>query len=472
VQPRRLLLEHSSLLPGILRLLDVTAVVLAGLAAYHMRFPDPHWSMQIHYKVALIQAAILTCLVFPAFGLYQSWRGRTLAGEAGAATAAWSTVAVALVLTAALTKTTGAFSRYWMVVWFLGAEIILVLLRGAQSQALAAARTRGWHHHRTVIAGTGDLGRTVARRIRASPWAGIEIYGFVDASYAGGHEEQIEGLPVLGHIQQLARQVQVNGIDEVWIALPLSSEQQVHGILYDLRHSTVTIRYVPDIFGFRLLNHSVTEVAGLPVVNLNFSPMVGVNRLVKDLEDKVLATLILSLVSPLLLVIGLAIRLDSRGPVLFKQLRHGWDGRPINVYKFRTMTVCEDGHGRFTQATRDDPRVTRVGRFLRRTSVDELPQLINVLQGRMSLVGPRPHPIALSEQYKDLIDAYMQRHRVKPGLTGWAQVNGWRGQTETVNKMRKRVEYDLYYIEHWSLWFDLRILLMTPLKGLLTKNAC
>ncbi len=242
-------------------------------------------------------------------------------------------------------------------------------------------------------------------------------------------------------------------------------------ILTMLRHCTLKIRLVPDIFGFQLLNYSMSEIAGIPVLDINASPMEGINRLIKAIEDRVLALVILVLISPLVLVIAIMVKLSSPGPVLFKQKRHGWDGKPINVYKFRTMVVHEDVEGQVTQASKNDKRVTRIGAFLRRTSLDELPQFYNVLQGRMSIVGPRPHAMAHNELYKDQVEAYMQRHRVKPGITGWAQINGWRGETDTLDKMQRRVEYDLYYIENWSLWLDLKIIFLTIFKGFVHKNA-
>ncbi|MBE9490370.1 MAG: exopolysaccharide biosynthesis polyprenyl glycosylphosphotransferase, partial [Bacteroidetes bacterium] len=237
------------------------------------------------------------------------------------------------------------------------------------------------------------------------------------------------------------------------------------------KDSTITIRYVPDIFGFRLLNHSVNEVAGIPVINISSSPMVGINRLLKAIEDRFLALLIIILISPLLVIIALSIRLTTKGPALFKQMRHGWDGKPIKVYKFRTMVVHKEEGGLVTQAKINDTRITKIGAFLRKTSLDELPQFFNVLQGRMSIVGPRPHPISLNENYKDLVDNYMKRHKVKPGITGWAQINGFRGETDTLDKMKKRIEYDLFYIENWSIWFDFKIIIKTILHGFIHKNA-
>ena len=248
-------------------------------------------------------------------------------------------------------------------------------------------------------------------------------------------------------------------------------KKRVKELLYALRHHTVNIKLIPDIFGFSLLNHSMTEIAGLPAVNLSDTPMGGGNQLIKALEDRVLAILIIPLIIPLIVLIAIAIKLTSSGPVLFKQKRHGWDGRVINVYKFRTMKLHDEEAGKIAQASKGDSRITPLGAFLRGCSLDELPQFYNVLQGRMSIVGPRPHAVEHNELYKEQVNQYMLRHMVKPGITGWAQVNGLRGETDTLDKMKKRVEYDLFYIENWSLWFDLKIIFLTVFKGFVHKNA-
>jgi putative colanic acid biosynthesis UDP-glucose lipid carrier transferase len=275
----------------------------------------------------------------------------------------------------------------------------------------------------------------------------------------------------LGDVGLLSDYVECNRISQVWIALPMSAQEQISNILKALDHSTADIKFVPDLFGLQLLNHSVDQVAGLPVINLRASPLDGNARLIKAIEDRMLAAMILVLIAPLLTTIAIAVKLSSPGPVLFRQKRHGLDGKIIEVWKFRTMRVHAEEGDRVTQATRHDPRITKLGRILRRTSADELPQFFNVLQGSMSIVGPRPHALAHNHQYKDEVENYMQRHRVKPGITGWAQVNGLRGETDTIAKMAARVEYDLYYMQNWSLMFDLRIVALTVVKGLVGRNA-
>jgi putative colanic acid biosynthesis UDP-glucose lipid carrier transferase len=332
-------------------------------------------------------------------------------------------------------------------------------------------RRQGLNHRHIVVVGAGTLGKNVARQLRDAQWVGYDLVAFWDDD-PGLQGKEVAGIPVIS-CEEGCRQLEEKKkyVDEIWLALPLRAEKRMQEILQLLRHSTVKIRLVPDIFGFRLLNHSISEVAGVPVLDLRASPMEGANRLIKAVEDRVLAFVILVLISPLLVIIALGVKFSSPGPVLFKQKRHGWDGKPITVYKFRTMEVHEEKDGQVTQAKKNDPRVTPFGGFLRRTSLDELPQFFNVLQGRMSIVGPRPHALAHNEMYKDQVEAYMQRHRVKPGITGWAQINGWRGETDTLDKMEKRVEYDLYYIENWSLWFDLKIIFITLFKGFVHQKA-
>ncbi len=462
---RGLLKEHATLLTFVSRTGDVLAVLCAGLLAYWLRFG--HFSLTAPYRTALLVGGLASLLIFPLFGIYRSWRGQGDFTQLRVVSLAVISVFLFLLTVGTLTKTNTIFSRQWFLSWLLMTWSLLALFRLAIYQALKAMRRRGWNHRRVLLIGTGELGQEVLQRLHDAPEAGLEVVGCLSA----GTSPCQGSIPLLGTLTRVAEEVQERSIDEVWIALPLRAEDQVREVLHHLRHSTVTIRFVPDIFGYRLLNQSVTEIAGIPLFNLSDTPMVGLNRLIKALEDRLLALLILVLISPLALLIAIGVKGSSPGPILFKQLRHGWDGRPIKIYKFRTMKVHRESGSTVTQASRHDDRVTPFGRFLRRTSLDELPQFFNVLQGRMSVVGPRPHAIAHNERYKEEIDAYMLRHKVKPGITGWAQVNGWRGETDTVEKMRKRVEYDLYYIEHWSLWFDLYIILLTLVRGFIHKNA-
>ena len=466
--PRGLLKEYASALSFVARIFDVLCILLGAALAYAWRFDQ--WPMPVQYRVAVILAVLLALILFSASGIYQSWRGKSWLHQAKVVSISWFGVVIALILIAFLTKTSTEFSRQWLVAWILSAWALLLLFRFTLTYVLRAMRRRGMNHKRIVVVGAGALGQSVVQNIQGADWTGLEVVAFLDDSESlQGH--WIKGVQVAGKTSKANLLIEKEKIDEIWLALPLRAEDKVKEILYDLRHSTVSVRFVPDIFGFRLLNHSVTDVAGMAVLDLTASPMVGLNRCIKAIEDRVLALFILVLISPLLAAIAVGVKLSSPGPVLFKQKRHGWDGKLIKVYKFRSMVVhCED-EGKVTQAKKCDYRITKFGAFLRRTSLDELPQFFNVLQGCMSIVGPRPHAIAHNEQYKEQIEAYMLRHKVKPGITGWAQVNGLRGETDTLDKMKKRVEYDLYYIEHWSLWFDMKIIVRTLFTGFVNKNA-
>ena len=466
--PRGLLREYASALSAISRGLDIIAVILGALIAHIWRFGNI--DLPANYQIAILLAILLALGLFPQFGLYRSWRGKSRYIHLRTLTSAWVVVFIILVVIAFLTKTSTTISRQWAVAWGGSAWLLLIAMRVVFGQFLRLMREHGMNHKKVVILGAGGLGREVLRRIDNASWTGLDAVAFLDDDKLL-HGKIINGVEVKGPISLATSMLEGDRLDEIWIALPLYAEKRVKEILHELRHCTATIRYVPDVFGFRLINYSVTEIAGMAVLDLSASPMTGINWFVKVLEDKILALIILTLVSPLMLFIAFGIKVNSHGPIIFKQLRHGWDGRSIEVYKFRTMVEHKEAPGHVTQASKNDARITRFGAFLRATSLDELPQLFNVLQGSMSIVGPRPHAIEHNEQYKDKIDDYMKRHKVKPGITGWAQINGWRGETDTLDKMKKRVEFDLYYIENWSLWFDLKIIARTLFISFAHKNA-
>ena len=313
---------------------------------------------------------------------------------------------------------------------------------------------------RAIVVGMNEQGVELARRIRSNPYSDIELVGFFDDRTAerlplAGKEWQL-----LGRISELAEYAKANRIHLIYLSLPMTTQQRILNVLDDLRDTTASVYFVPDFFVTDLIQGRMGQVCNMPVVSVCETPFTGTNGLIKRASDIVISLMILTLISPILLVIALAVKFTSPGPVIFKQRRYGLNGEEIIVYKFRSMTVCEDG-GNIQQAQKNDKRVTRIGGFLRKSSLDELPQFINVLQGRMSIVGPRPHAVAHNELYRKLIKGYMVRHKVKPGITGWAQVNGLRGETETLDKMQARIEYDLDYLRHWSLGLDIKIILMT-----------
>jgi len=316
-----------------------------------------------------------------------------------------------------------------------------------------------------VIVCANKLGLELMRRMPRNAF-----HGFFDFRSAARLASSGVDARITGRCADLGQYVRAHGVSAVYIALPIANAPRMRGLIADLQNSTASVYFVPDVFAFDLIQARVVDVNGMPALAICDTPMRGTNVFVKRGVDLALTSVGLCLLAPVLAVIALAIRLDSRGPVLFKQRRYGMDGREIVVYKFRSMTVCEDGSD-VRQASPADARVTAVGRLLRRSSLDELPQLWNVLRGSMSLVGPRPHAIAHNELYRSQISGYMVRHKVLPGITGWAQVHGLRGETDTVEKMAQRVRYDLEYLRNWSVAFDLRILLKTVAVVLRGNNA-
>jgi putative colanic acid biosynthesis UDP-glucose lipid carrier transferase len=346
------------------------------------------------------------------------------------------------------------------------ALLLVVMFRCSVILCLRFMRSRGLNERRVVIMGAGDLGIKLAETIQQALWTGFRVAAFMD-DRAASRLSTIQGIPVIQTPDDIGHYLKKNSMDEVWLALPLRAEARMKEILHELRHHTITTRFVLDIFGLDLLNHSLTDVAGFPVLNICSTPMMGVNRLIKAVEDRIVAAIIILLISPILVPIAIAVKLSSPGPVFYRQKRVGWNGEEFEMLKFRTMPVNAEAKTGPVWATAEDQRATSIGRFLRQSSLDELPQFINVLKGEMSIVGPRPERKIFVDEFKEKIPRYMQKHLVKAGITGWAQVNGWRGNTS----LEKRIEYDLYYIENWSLAFDLKIIFLTIFRGFVNRNA-
>jgi putative colanic acid biosysnthesis UDP-glucose lipid carrier transferase len=382
----------------------------------------------------------------------------------------WGCVVAVLVFLSSSFKLTHLFSRDIIVSWFLLTPIALLLtdsLRNPIAKWLASDRRVV---HRYIIIGANDVGVELARRIEHSH-AGQKFFGFLDYRSADRAAHGVNR-PVKGNCsaRDFADFVRTHAISRVYLALPISKAPRVEELLEELRDTTASVYFVPNIFAFDLVQARCVEIDGMPAFSICDSPLQGMSGFWKRVFDVVLASIALVFASPVLLAVALAIKKSSPGPILFKQRRYGLNGEEILVYKFRSMTVCEDGSV-VAQATEKDSRVTPLGAFLRRTSLDELPQILNVLEGKMSFVGPRPHAVAHNEEYRKLIKGYMIRHKVRPGITGWAQVNGLRGETPTVDKMHRRVQYDLDYLKNWSLWLDLKILARTALAVLNDRNA-
>jgi putative colanic acid biosynthesis UDP-glucose lipid carrier transferase len=314
---------------------------------------------------------------------------------------------------------------------------------------------------KVVIAGANRLGAKLAGKLVESPWLNMEVLGFFDDRDSGRIPEECTHR-VLGKLGWMRDYIARNSIDVVYITLPMTRHPRITELLQSLKDSTASVYFVPDLTMCDLVQPRFDLVNGVPVVAVCESPFYGGRGIAKRVSDIAISALAIALLSPVMLAVAAAIRLTSRGPVIFRQKRYGLDGKEIVVYKFRSMTVTEDGNKSYTQVTRNDARVTTVGSFIRATSLDELPQLLNVLEGTMSIVGPRPHAVAVNEQYRRLIPGYMLRHKVKPGITGWAQVNGFRGGDD-IGSMRSRIEHDLEYLQHWSLTLDLIIILKTAM---------
>lgn len=453
---------------SVARLLDILLVIASGIGAYDLRFGVWHLTVPFSYGYLMTFAVLLTAFIFPEMGIYQSWRARGFMPAIGRMTSAWILVFVGLLVFLTMGHEAQRYSRLFLLIWFFAGGAAWILERGLRRALLRSLRQRGYNHKRVVVVGCRSRAQDLIRRAMSGSEEGFDVVAvFCPIEQEGS---VMEGLPVKP-VAELPAFLRTTVIAEIWIAVPLEQSAVIANLLASLPHDMANIRYAPDTMGLLLLNHGVTEILQVPMIDLLASPMVGRNRALKAFEDRVLAAVILLIIAPLLFLVACAVKLTSPGPVLFRQKRHGWDGREITVLKFRTMVVHSEPEGVVTQATRHDARLTPIGGFLRRTSLDELPQFINVLQGRMSIVGPRPHALAHNDQYRLLINGYMLRHKVKPGITGWAQVHDLRGATETVDQMRARVALDLHYIEHWSLAFDFKIIMRTIAMVLGQRNA-
>lgn len=371
---------------------------------------------------------------------------------------AWAIVVGILLALDMATGLGDEYGKQMLLVWIFLTPILLFISQSGVRAYLEALRKDG-RIRRAVIVGANDLGCKLADRIHHQRSLMVRVDAFFDDRLDERCDAKL--LPIVaGGLKGVADYVTKFDIDLVYITLPILDQPRVINLVNSLRDTTASIYFVPDVFIFDLVQARLDSVNGVPVIAVFESPLVGINAVHKRIFDVLVSGMILLMISPIMVVIAALVKLTSKGPVFFKQRRYGMDGDEIWVYKFRSMTVCEDGE-KVTQATKNDARVTRLGAILRKTSLDELPQLINVLQGSMSIVGPRPHAVAHNEHYRKLIHGYMWRHKVKPGITGWAQVNGYRGETDTIDKMEGRVLHDITYLKHWSIWLDITIMLKT-----------
>ncbi len=460
---RRHFLERAELMGAALRLVDISIIITSALVVYYFR---KGWPMPPgYYPLLLLLVVFLTTNIFTLFSVYRAWRGRWIYRELASLSAAWICVSLCVGLITFLSKSGETFSRLWFgwtfVVAFTGMAGFRIMMR----YYLRRLRTQGLNQKKVIIAGAGALGRRACSSIVRETWAGLCPVAFFDDNYNLIGQTH-NGVPVIGSLDDIQSYIEAQrksndgAIDQVWIALPLGANEKIQQLQNSLANTATNVYFIPDVFAFNLANYSMDEIVGLPIMNMSASPMHGSAGAIKRAEDIIVSSLLIIILGPVLLFIALAIKLESPGPVIFKQHRYGQDGKEIIVWKFRSMTCTEDGDN-VAQATRDDKRTTRVGFWLRKLSLDELPQLFNVVQGTMSLVGPRPHAVAHNEFYRNKVSGYMGRHKIRPGITGWAQVNGCRGETAKIGDMEERVRYDLEYIRNWSVPLDIRILFRT-----------
>ena len=467
-----MLKKHGQLFLTTIIFFDSVVISFSWLAAYYLHFQSSFGPATRHaipeievYLIGLIPVWIVFMFNIWLCGLYKPLRGKPISTEF------YNIIKVTVLSILFLAASTFfyrevSFSRiqaayFWVLVTFL-----IIVSHMLVRVILMEARKRGFNLRHLLIIGSGDLGQMVAEKISLHPEFGMNIVGFLT-----GHPEKIgsevSGSKVLGLYQEVSKIIKKYNIDQLYIALPLHAHDRMGKILENLEEETVDIKVVPDLLKFMNLQAGVEELDGLPVVNLNESPLYGWNIVIKRTSDIVLSALAIFVSSPLLLLIAIIIKLESRGPVIFRQERAGLDGKGFEMYKFRSMRVDAEDKTGPVWASKEDDRRTRLGTFLRKTSFDELPQLFNVLCGDMSLVGPRPERPVFVKDFKKSIPQYMLRLKMKAGLTGWAQVNGWRGNTS----LDKRIEFDLYYIKNWSLFFDFKIILLTFWKGFVNPHA-
>jgi putative colanic acid biosysnthesis UDP-glucose lipid carrier transferase len=445
-----------------------TIVIALGLLVAQWWNTGPRSDRSIAAGAACV---VIYYLIAEMTGLFRSWRGVATERELSCTLITWiATLPTAMVLAFAFGYESH-LGRSAVFFWFTFAAVGLVGGRLAIRIMLYTLRSKGINTRKYAVVGLNDLGFQLARNIRRSPELGLQLAGFFDDRTP----DRLPRLPKdlgkrLGTIGDLVDQARAGRIDNVYIAFPMRAEGRIKNVLAALSDTTASVYVVPDFFVFELLHSRWTNIGGLPAVSVFENPFYGVDGLMKRIADLVLATVFLAFAAVPMMLVAIGIMLTSGRPVFFRQTRYGLDGRSIKVWKFRTMTVCEDGDN-VRQATKNDSRVTRLGAVLRRTSLDELPQLFNVLDGSMSLVGPRPHASQQNEGYRKVIKGYMLRHKVKPGITGLAQVNGWRGETDTLDKMQKRVEFDHQYIREWSPWLDVKILFRTVFTVFSKQNA-
>lgn len=447
------------------RLIDLVVIqlmLLLAIYSYSLSYTKEYFELSLIASIGFFFTA-------ESFTLYRSWRAGFFKEIVFYSFIAWFMGAVLVITFLFFTKQSEGFSRVTVGIWFVSTFFMLILWRYAFNKFLAKIRAKGLNTRSVAIIGVTKSAKRLAQQILEHPETGYRLTAIFDDRMPDRIDATYHAW-LKGSIEEGVDQAKNNEFDAVYIALPMTAESRIKCILQRLGDTTANVQIIPDLFIYTLMQASMSHVGDIQTISVYDNPMVGGNAALKRLEDIVLSSIILTLIFIPLIVIAVAVKFTSKGPVIFKQNRYGLDGKKIKVWKFRSMTVTENSDV-VTQATKGDTRITPLGAFLRRTSLDELPQFINVLQGRMSVVGPRPHAVAHNESYRKSVDYYMLRHKVRPGITGWAQVNGWRGETDTIDKMEMRIKFDLEYIRNWTLWLDVKIVTFTIFKSFNDKNA-
>lgn len=459
---------------GFVRLFDVTAAGLIGLGVF-MYYVFPVVDFTQPYAIAIPLMSVSTLAVFQALHLYHVGAMRSFAPQSLRLFAGWTALFLAALAAFFLLKVGESISRVWLVTWYVLGLITLLGSRIGVSVVLRSLTRSGRLERRTAIVGGGEAGIGLIEALEAQRESGVRIVGVFDDRNDDRSPDTVGGYPKLGTVDDLVEFARRTHLDLVIFTLPISAESRLLHMLRKLWVLPIDIRLSAHMSKLRFRPHSYSYIGAVPVLDVFDKPIADWDMVVKMAFDRVVGALALIALSPVMLLTALAVKLDSKGPVFFRQKRYGFNNEMIEVFKFRSMYVEQSDATASRLVTRGDPRVTRVGRFIRKTSLDELPQLFNVVfKGNLSLVGPRPHAAhakAEDRLYDQVVDGYFARHKVKPGITGWAQINGWRGETDTEDKIQRRVEHDLYYIENWSVLFDLYILVMTPVSLMKTDSA-
>ena len=458
------------------RIIDIAMVALGAVLAAALHHGKWLWLDDMQ-SVSLAFDCLLVVVFFPALGIYQSWRGKPLMDLLFRVCGGWVMVEITGVLISFSLHRSDLLSRLWLAYWAVATIVLLIVTKALVYSILKGLRREGFNHKAVAIVGGAPYGKFLIEQMRIRPEAGfspVVVYDEdapIDPYQDPDTLQAIEGVPVEREFATMIQLVRGRAIKELWLALPISKEKTIHRFVMELRNDFVNIRFIPDVRSLTLFSQPMVDLLGVPAINLAASPITDLRVLPKRVFDRLFAFGALTALAPLMLVIAVMVKLSSPGPVFFRQKRKGIDGNQFEIYKFRSMKVHAETAGKITQATRRDPRITAVGAFLRRTSLDELPQFINVLRGEMSVVGPRPHALEHDDIYKDLVKGYMHRYRIKPGITGWAQINGYRGETDRIEKMMGRVKLDLYYMQNWTFWLDIKIVVLTLWKGFVGSNA-